>query len=56
MKSAAKGILFVGTKAVGAIGLIPDAAFFVDRYYKGYKKGYTDYRLKKLILRKGGGN
>lgn len=55
-KSAVKGALFTGSKAVGGIGLIPDAAVFVDGYYKVYKKGYTDYRPKKLILRKGGFN
>ncbi|HFJ9317711.1 hypothetical protein COD75_11530 [Bacillus anthracis] len=54
MKSAAKGALFTGSKAVGGIGLIPEATAFVDGYYKEYKKGYKDYKPKKLILRKDG--
>ncbi|PFB30267.1 hypothetical protein COJ27_25300 [Bacillus cereus] len=37
VKSAAKGALFTGSKAVGGIGLIPDAAVFVDGYYKSKK-------------------
>ncbi|KWU65479.1 hypothetical protein AWW70_10350 [Bacillus mycoides] len=52
VKSAVKGALFTGSKAVGGIGLIPDAAFLVDGYYKGYKKGYTDYRPKKTNSKK----
>ncbi|QWH16552.1 hypothetical protein EXW62_05410 [Bacillus mycoides] len=51
-KSAVKGALFTGSKAVGGIGLIPDAAVFVDGYYKGYKKGYMDYRPKKTNSKK----
>ncbi|MEB2584812.1 hypothetical protein P4J23_01075 [Bacillus cereus] len=52
MKSRAKGALFTGSKAVGGIGLIPDAAVFVDGYYKGYKKDIKIISRKKLILRK----
>ncbi|EEL07375.1 TPA: hypothetical protein QCX59_005028 [Bacillus mycoides] len=51
-KSAVKGALFTGSKAVGGIGLIPDAAVFVDGYYKVYKKGYKDYRTKKTNSKK----
>lgn len=55
-KSAVKGALFTGSKAVGGIGLIPDAAVFVDGYYKVYKKDIRIIERKKLILRKGGFN
>ncbi|SCN01869.1 RHS repeat-associated core domain-containing protein [Bacillus wiedmannii] len=51
-KSAAKGALFAGSKAVGVIGMIPDAVTFVDGYYKGYKKGYKDYEPKKINSKK----
>ena len=46
VKSAAKGALFNGSKAVGGIGLIPEATAFVDGYYKEYKKDI------KIISRK----
>ncbi|OJE02318.1 type IV secretion protein Rhs [Bacillus cereus] len=52
VKSAAKGAFFVGSKAVGGIGLIPDLVVYVDGYYKGYKKGYTEYRPKKTNSKK----
>lgn len=54
MKSAAKGAFFVGSKAVGGIGLISDLVVYVDGYYKGYKKDIRSIERKKLILRKGG--
>ncbi len=52
VKSATKGALFTGSKAVGGIGLIPDAAVFIDGDYKGYKKGYKDYKPKKTNSKK----
>ncbi|HDR7734098.1 hypothetical protein IBT50_13355 [Bacillus sp. S70] len=48
VKSAAKGAFFVGSKAVGGIGLIPDLVVYVDGYYKGY----TEYRPKKTNSKK----
>ncbi|WP_333563845.1 RHS repeat-associated core domain-containing protein [Bacillus cereus group sp. TH153LC] len=54
VKSAAKGALFAGSKAVGGIGLIPDMVVYVDGYYKGYKKGYKDYKPKKTTSKKRG--
>ncbi|MBJ8069583.1 tRNA(Glu)-specific nuclease WapA precursor [Bacillus mycoides] len=52
VKSAVKGAFFVGSKSVGGIGFIPDMAVYIDGYYKGYKKGYTEYRPKKTNSKK----
>lgn len=52
VKSAVKGAFFVGSKAVGGIGLIPDIVVYVDGYYKGDKKGYTNYKPKKTNSKK----